>query len=171
MKYNSSSTLNLRQKYFCYRALRSKNSHRFQVTIPRRVWFLLNWNFARALALCWIRFLQFFSSFLFVVFEIFDRQYWILARSECLIFDDNASFWYSQEFAIDGYMTLEWQDPRIRSTTLEGNALIDVQKAVETFWVPDIWMQSLRDFKVHHSIKDQAIFKLDNQSNIYYWQR
>ena len=68
-------------------------------------------------------------------------------------------------------MTLEWQDPRIRSTTLEGNALIDVQKAVETFWVPDIWMQSLRDFKVHHSIKDQAIFKLDNQSNIYYWQR
>ena len=58
----------------CNRALRSKNSHKFQINMPRRVYFLLIWHFARAIALCWIRFLQIQISFCYAVFEKLDRQ-------------------------------------------------------------------------------------------------
>ena len=67
-------------------------------------------------------------------------------------------------------MTLEWQDNRIQPLS-SGVTFLDVEEAVETLWVPDIWVESLRDFTVHRSIKDQATFKITNHSYVYYWQR
>ena len=45
-----------------------------------------------------------------------------------------------------------------------------METALEELWLPDIWVESLRDFQVHRSIKDQAKLEMDNQSNFYYWQ-
>ena len=56
------------------RAIRSKNSHKFQINMPRIVYFLLIWHFARSIASCWIRFLQISNSFCYAVFEKLDRQ-------------------------------------------------------------------------------------------------
>ena len=41
---------------------------------------------------------------------------------------------------------------------------------MKKLWLPDVWVESLRDFEVHRSLKDQAILELDDESNFYYWQ-
>ena len=56
------------------------------------------------------------------------------------------------------------------SNLKDDTTLLNVKDALETFWLPDIWIESLRDFDVHRSLKNQATFKMDNQSNFDYWQ-
>ena len=56
------------------RALRSKNSHEFEITISRRILCLLIWYIWKSFTLYWFMLVQFFSSFCCAVFEIFHRQ-------------------------------------------------------------------------------------------------
>ena len=69
-------------------------------------------------------------------------------------------------------MQLDWEDKRVKriSNLKDDTTLLNVKDALETFWLPDIWIESLRDFDVHRSLKNQATFNMDNQSNFNYWQ-
>ena len=72
-----------------------------------------------------------------------------------------------QEISIEGYLQLDWQDKRVKriSNLKDDWTLLNVQDALKTFWLPDIWVESLRDFETHRSLKDQATFKINNQSH------
>ena len=51
-------------------------------------------------------------------------------------------------------MDLEWQDKRIkRVKNNEQRTLLNIESALEKLWLPDVWVESLRDFEVHRSIK------------------
>ena len=67
-------------------------------------------------------------------------------------------------------MQLEWQDQRVKCNGIDKKTLLNMETALKELWLPDIWVESLRDFQVHRSIKDQAKLEMDNQSNFYYWQ-
>ena len=67
---------------------------------------------------------------------------------------------------------MSWKDPRITLVTFTNDrTLLDLEKAKEEFWLPDIWVESLRNFQIHKSIREQAKIEMDKESMIYFWQR
>ena len=77
-----------------------------------------------------------------------------------------------QEISIEGYLQLDWEDKRVKriSNLKDDWTLLNVEDALKTFWLPDIWVESLRDFEIHRSLKNQATFNINNQSHFCYWQ-
>ena len=80
-----------------------------------------------------------------------------------------------QEISLEGYLTLQWRDTRVNlsSVILDTGefALLDLETALKQIWLPDIWIESLRSFEIHRSVKDQAILQLNGKNEFYFWQR
>lgn len=79
-----------------------------------------------------------------------------------------------QELSLDGYLTLRWQDPRVKlvlDTPLSPTILLDLETALDQLWLPDLWIESLRQFQTHRNVKDQATIQMDKNSYFTYWQR
>ena len=76
-----------------------------------------------------------------------------------------------QDFTLQGYLILTWYDPRVQSTTSQnGTTLLYLEDALKELWLPDIWIKSLRRFRTHTSIKNQATVELSSNSILTYWQ-
>ena len=78
---------------------------------------------------------------------------------------------FCQDFTLQGYLTLSWYDSRVQATNTQDATLLDLDEALKELWLPDIWIKSLRRFRTHTSIKDQATVELSSSSNLSYWQR
>ena len=78
-----------------------------------------------------------------------------------------------QDFTLQGYLILTWYDPRVQPTSTSGQngtILLDLEGALKDLWLPDIWIKSLRRFRTHTSIKNQATVELSSNSSLTYWQ-
>ena len=73
---------------------------------------------------------------------------------------------------MEGYLTLRWVDKRIQYVNGDHEAsLLDFKSAFKSFWIPDLWIKSLRGYVLHKNYKEQATIEINNKNEIRFWQR
>ena len=74
---------------------------------------------------------------------------------------------------IQGYLTLRWNDSRIKVTgNREENGDLNLDlNCVDSFWKPDVWIESLVYFGTHKIMGDLAKLKIKKDHEVEYWQR
>ena len=73
---------------------------------------------------------------------------------------------------MEGYLTLKWVEKRIQYDNGDHpTSLLDFKTALESFWIPDLWIKSLRGYVLHKNYKEQATIEINNKNEITFWQR
>ena len=71
----------------------------------------------------------------------------------------------------EGYLILKWTDKRIKYLGNNSKELLDLGESLKKIWTPDLWIKSLRHYKLHKNIQEQATIEINKENEIAFWQR
>ena len=55
-----------------------------------------------------------------------------------------------QELEVQGHLTLEWEEPRIKKENVSKDLILDPGADLQRLWVPDVWIRlESKDLKTY----------------------